>query len=217
MTDEYDVEIKPNIFQRIDKVRQAVDYIQKEKKVEQYKAVTHDQVTSIVRPQLIKYGIVTILRQAPGEAMEDTGKSTSGGAPITRYRAFYELDWVNMDDPTDRVTTSIGAIGEDYGDKGPGKSASYAVKAMMLKTLNIETGESDESRQEQIPTPISDDHYTLLYEKCKELGFPPEQTLKAMAEKVYRIKKIQLLPADKFDNAIEMLEKKHEKENETKK
>jgi len=38
-----------------------------------------------------------------------------------------------------------------------------------------------------------------------------------MAEKVYRIKKIQLLPVDKFDNAIEMLEKKHEKENETKK
>ena len=134
-----------NIHQRISKVREDVAYLKKEKRVESYMAVEHDAVTAVIRPFLIKRGINMIVRQISGE-IQDTGKATSKGNPITRYCAFYEIDWVNVDEPTDRETTSIGAIAEDHGDKAPGKCVSYAVKAITLKTFNIETGESDESR-----------------------------------------------------------------------
>jgi len=136
-----------NIHQRINKVREAVAYLKKDKRVESYLAVEHDAVTAEVRPHLIKHGINMIVRQLEGEVQE-TGKATSKGNPITRYVAFYEIDWVNVDDPEDRETTSIGSIAEDHGDKAPGKCVSYAVKAITLKTFNIETGESDESRVE---------------------------------------------------------------------
>jgi hypothetical protein len=36
-----------NIYQRINEVRKKVDYAKKEKAVESYKAVTHDQITAL--------------------------------------------------------------------------------------------------------------------------------------------------------------------------
>lgn len=196
-----------NIYQRIDKIREEVSYIQKDASVQGYKAVTHDQVTSELRPAMIKHGVVTVMRQTCG-AIEDTGKVTKAGTPFTRYVASYDIDFVNIANPTDKFTTSISSIAEDQGDKGPGKCASYAMKTILLKTFNIETGESDESRQEQKPVPINDDHYTILHDKCKEWGFPVTKTLKALAKKVYRLKDIKDLPVDKFDDAVERIEKK---------
>ena len=139
-----------NIHQRINEVKKEVEYVKKDKKVESYWAVTHDMVTAQLRPHLIKHGINTALRQISGE-IQDTGKATQRGSPITRYVAFYEMDFVNIDEPTDIMKTSIGSVAEDHSDKAPGKCASYAVKTLMLKTFLVETGESDESRVESDP------------------------------------------------------------------
>ncbi len=136
---------KLNIHQRIIEVRKAVDYIQKQKAVEGYKAVTHDQVTGMLREHLIKHGITTVIRLVNG-ATVDTGTKTSKGTPIVRFEAVYELDLVNIDDPKDRETYSAPAHANDHGDKAPGKTASYGVKTLLLKAFNIETGENDESR-----------------------------------------------------------------------
>ena len=46
-----------NIHQRLNAVRQEIDYLKKEKKVESYMAVTHDQVTREVRKWLVAHGI----------------------------------------------------------------------------------------------------------------------------------------------------------------
>jgi hypothetical protein len=156
-----------NIHQRLDKVRQAVSYIQKDASVQGYKAITHDMVTSEVRPHLIEHGVLVIPNQVHTE-LRNTGKTTSKGTPVTSYIATYSISFVNIDDPEDSVTVTIGAIAEDQNDKGPGKAISYATKYAMLKIFSIETGESDESRQEQKPEYISADQVTEINDLIKE-------------------------------------------------
>lgn len=141
--------LQRNLFQRINAVRQAIAYVQKDKEVStgrgSYRAVTHDMVTAMVRKHLIEAGIVcfpslvesaTTALQAPAE-----GKSQQ-----YRYEATYDLVFVNTDDPADRITVRIQAHAIDNADKAPGKALSYAKKYAVLKLFEIETGEDEESR-----------------------------------------------------------------------
>jgi hypothetical protein len=137
-----------NIYQRVNEVRKAVDYIRKDKKVESYMAVTHDNVTSLTRAHFVAQGIVfvpTITRSA----VKDTGTTTSKRTPFIRFEASYRFDVVNADDPADRFSLEIEAHAIDHGDKAPGKALSYAKKYAVLKLLEIETGEEEEGRQDQ--------------------------------------------------------------------
>lgn len=134
-----------NIYQKLNEVREAVEYIKKEKEVMGYKAVTHDQVTSIVRPEFIKQGIVTVPRLITERTVE-TGKNTGRGTPIMRHEVVYEFDFINADIPSEVVTVRLSAHADDTDDKAPGKALSYAKKYAVLKVLDIETGEDDESR-----------------------------------------------------------------------
>lgn len=198
---------KLNIYQRINKIRLKVEYIQKDAKAEGYKAVSHDMVTSEVRPYLIEYGVVIVPRQTSSE-LRDTKKSTRSGTPITVYIANYEIDFVNIDDPSDKVTVPVGSAAEDHGDKGPGKAISYATKYAMLKLFSIETGESDESRQEQKPKGLSEEQQIKLREICESYDLPIEETLKAMGKKVFGVNKTEDIPEQRFDEACKLLEKK---------
>ena len=139
-----------NIYQRINKVREEVAYVQKDKAVQGYKAVTHDAVTSVIRPSLIKHGIVIVPRLI-ASAVRDTESTTGNGAKIIRYEGWYEIDFVNIDTPDEKVTIPIESHALDYGDKAPGKAISYATKYAVLKLFSIETGEDDESRLEMKP------------------------------------------------------------------
>ena len=137
-----------NIYQRLNKVREAVDYIRKEKKVETYMAVTHDQVTALVRDHFVKHGIVMV-PYITRSAVKDTGTTTKGGTPYIRFEASYRFDVVNIDDPADKFSMEIEAHALDHGDKAPGKALSYAKKYAVLKLLDIETGEDEEGRPDQ--------------------------------------------------------------------
>jgi len=143
-------EEKLNIYQRINEVRKKVDYIRKDKKVEGYQAVTHDAVTSELREHLITFGIIVVPRLI-SSTFKPSGSTTAKGIAWMIYEGWYEVDFVNMDTPEEKVTVPLESHALDYGDKAPGKATSYATKYAMLKLFSIETGESDESRQEQKP------------------------------------------------------------------
>lgn len=134
-----------NIYQRINEVRKKIDYIRKEKAVQNYKAVTHDQVTAIIRQHLIDFGIV-IIPSIKSSVTVDSGEKTSKGTPIIRVEAEYSFEFVNIEEPADRFCATVSAHANDTGDKAPGKALSYAKKAMVLKVFEIETGEDEESR-----------------------------------------------------------------------
>lgn len=157
-----------NIYQRINEVRKKINYIQKDKAVQGYKAVTHDAVTGQVRNALIEHGVVIIPRLVSSQTL-DVGK-TKSGATIVRHEAVYDIDFVNMDDPADKFTARTEGHANDSGDKAPGKATSYATKYAILKVFNIETGENEESRVEAYAEKISDEQAADIEQKIKSYG-----------------------------------------------
>lgn len=139
---------KLNVYQRINEVRKKINYIQKDKSVStgggSYKAVTHDQVTGMIRNQLIEHGIVIVPDLVAG-----TFHQKEEGAKQRLYDAIYTVNFVNIDQPDDKISMNVSAHALDNGDKAPGKAVSYATKYAILKLFSIETGEDDESRYQQ--------------------------------------------------------------------
>lgn len=138
-----------NLYEKINEIRKAVEYIQKDKTVSTgtgggYKAVTHDAVTGILRKHLIEQGIICIPNLVKSES-----HPKDEGAKQFRYDATYSFDFVNAEAPTEKLTIIIEAHAMDNADKAPGKAISYAKKYAVLKLFEIETGEDEESRYQQ--------------------------------------------------------------------
>lgn len=149
-----------NIYQRINEVRKKVDYVQKQKSVStgggSYKAITHDEVTGIIRAHLVEFGIVFIPSLKASSVSPTTGKDGTV-SNVIRYSATYEFKVVNIDKPDDFFLMEVEAHANDNQDKAPGKALSYAKKYAALKLFEIETGEDEESRfKEKEPFPIID-------------------------------------------------------------
>lgn len=134
-----------NIYEKVNAVRKAIDYIQKDKSVStgggSYKAVSHDAVTGILRAHLIAQGIICVPNLVTSKAHDRVGD-----AKQFRYDATYSFDFINAEKPEEKITIVIEAHAMDNADKAPGKAISYAKKYAVLKLFEIETGESDESR-----------------------------------------------------------------------
>lgn len=171
-----------NIYQRINEVRKMIGYVQKDKAVStgggSYKAVTHDAVTGMVREALIKHGVIIV-----PSVITAVFHPKEPDAKQRLYEATYQVDFVNMDDPADRITTQQTAHALDNGDKAPGKAQSYATNYAILKLFNIETGEDDESRyqQEEFDTVGAVD-YILASTSIAEMKERYEQRYKLASE-----------------------------------
>jgi len=150
-----------NIYQRVQKVMQAVSYVKKDKQVENYMATTHDMVTAMVRPHFVANGIILSPRVI-SSAMVDTGRKSKAGNPAMRYEGRFAVDFINMDEPTERITVELDAHADDYGDKAPGKALSYATKYAVLKLLMLETGENDEGRLGPEQVDYTEDEQIIL-------------------------------------------------------
>jgi len=137
-----------NIYQRINEVRKSIGYVQKDKAVStgggSYKAVTHDAVTGMIRDALIKNGVVIV-----PSVISCVFHPKEPDAKQRLYEATYDIEFVNIDEPADRIVSKQSAHALDNGDKAPGKAQSYATKYAILKLFNIETGEDEESRYQQ--------------------------------------------------------------------
>jgi len=122
-----------NIHQRIAMAMKLVHYIQKEKRQGmQYTIVSHDSVTSKVRPELLKCGI----HYYPSEmTFVQNGNRTE---------VLLKVRFVNIDRPSDFFEVPSFGFGCDSQDKGPGKAISYAVKYALLKAMGLETGDDSD-------------------------------------------------------------------------
>jgi hypothetical protein len=135
-----------NILQRVNAVQKEVAYIQKDRSVStgggSYKAVSHDAVTAMLRPHLIKHGIVyttTLADECHFDSKEE-------GSKQRLFRATFTICFASIDKPEDRIFVTLPAHALDNGDKAPGKAISYATKYALLKVFALETGEDEESR-----------------------------------------------------------------------
>lgn len=199
-----------NIYQRINEVRKAVPYIQKDAAVRAgqggtYNAVTHDMVTAKLREHLIKQGILIVPTQISGQSID--GMTKNGNAKI-RYEAAYEVSFINIEQPEDKIIITIHSHAEDSSDKAPGKAISYAVKYAMLKLFSLETGENDESRVELDKT-VNSEQVANISRLIKETHSDEHKFLVA-----FNSKSLESMPASFYDKAVHMLEKKLERKEQ---
>lgn len=178
----------------------AVRYLQKDqdRKVNgQFSFVSHDQVVGAIRPHMVEQGICFVPRVM--EYRQDGNKTWVS----------MEFDFVNIDDPVDRLTVPMFAAGVDPQEKGTLKAISYCKKTCLLNVFMIETGnEADPERYvspefDHKPDLASDDDIEAIREligqtKTKEPAFC----------KFLDVKALELLQKKDVDRAIKLLQKK---------
>lgn len=131
-----------NIFEKINAVMKEIEYLTKDDKVEfgntKYKAISEEKVTTAVRNELVKQGIVIIPIEQQSEIKEliRTDKSVN---MLTSVHVKYRIQ--NIEDLTDYIEVESNGTGVDTQDKGVGKAMTYAYKYMLLRTFAIPTGE----------------------------------------------------------------------------
>jgi hypothetical protein len=187
---------KPNIYQRMNKVMAEVSYVQKEdRKVNNmYTFVSHDAVVAKIRPSLIANGIVVVPRVV--------GHSQDGNRTLVEV----EADFVNIDDPSDRITVPGFAFGIDQADKGPGKALSYCLKMIFLKTFCLETGDEADIERQNIdhkPDVITEDQLETIAELALDVGAHIPSFCKFL-----KINDLSELRQVDYDRAIKALESK---------
>lgn len=166
-----------NIYQRINAVMEEVKYIKKDAQITgtgaNYKAVTRDAVVFLLREHIVQAGIVVETSQISGEwtVLRDVNAQPQ---PIKMglYEGFYEVRFINIDDPKDRAVVTIEAHANDNGDKAPGKAATYAEKTALLKQFLLQTGLNDEERSGSDPVIDEDtaDRFGFLIESGDAMG-----------------------------------------------
>jgi len=195
-----------NIYQRINAVMDKCDYVQK-KGAAQGKGVKYDEVIAMLRQLLIDNGIVMVVRQTSFESIKEVGKQTI-------YQGLYEMELVNMDNPSEKVVHTAYGHGMDGGDKAAGKAHTYAVKIMLVKGFGIETGDDEESRSEKIDrkNTINADQTNWILKHCIDQS----NNLTKVGDKILKAYKINLfdqLPESKFEEVAKIIKKSFESES----
>ena len=138
---------KLSIHQRLHAIMaEAGTVVKEDEKVNnQYRFVSHDAVTDMIRPLLVKHGVLAIPSIV---AHSQSGNVTSCNVSIT---------FASIDDPQETISISSFGYGCDGQDKGPGKAFSYAVKMGYMKMFALATGEKDNEAEsieaKRPPTP----------------------------------------------------------------
>lgn len=189
-----------NIYQRILGVISEGLYI-KRGSAGQGTGVLYDEVVSLVSPYLVKHGIVITVEKS-GE-----GRSRANAKGNYIYESDFVVHYINVDLPSDRLSTLVEAHAMDAGDKAPGKAITYATKISMLKVFQFETGDNDESREEvkEKSRTVSPDQVKQLSEYCfskDDQGNPQWSSIGTNLTKAYRINSLSELRASNFETAI---------------
>lgn len=208
-----------NLFQRINKIRSEVKAVEKNANVDgRYQAVTHDDVTRMLRPLMVKHGVVSFLSLVDS-AMVDQ-ETMWGKRKLMQLRARFDVTYINIDNPEERFTIAVEAHADDNGDKAPGKVASYAQKYADLKTFGIQTGEDDESRvpEEQLSQPtLTEDQIGEVWARATE--YWGEDGAREHLRRLAKALQVQgddftQIESRRFNSVMKSLKNKYEKERE---
>lgn len=198
-----------NLMMRMLKVQEELGVVAKNLEVKtsktaSYKAVSERDVLDAVKPLEVKYGIYsypskrTVIESQTLETTNDNGyvKTTF----FTRIETVYRF--VNAENPTDYIETTVYSEGIDSQDKGSGKAMTYGDKYALMKMYKISTGDdpdanaSYDAKYERkpkvdvvkvappvIPSPKATKYATVEDKKefqnlCKNLGYDTAYVLR---------------------------------------
>lgn len=201
-----------NIYEKILEVMKNIEYLNKDDAVSygstKYKAMSEEKVTTTVRKELIKQGLVVF-------PVEQTVMKDGN---ITTTNTTYKM--VNTENPEEFVFLASSGQGSDTQDKGVGKAMTYSFKYMLLRTFAIPTGEDpDKVASEKLDDDSAIEEIKKLIE---ETDTDTEKFLFSMSNKFGRkVKSVDDMRGKTFgkDNIRELdhaLMKMKEKKKETK-
>ena len=151
-----------SLLRRINEIRGEVEYVRKdEAKGLGYSVLSHDAVTAFTRNPMIKWGVVQIPSVKEVHFLEPQGKIV---------HVVMEVVFECVDMPS-RIAVRYDALGMDKHDKALPKAISMATKYAVLKVLNLETGEDEESRVDiSSQAPVGDESAAWIREALSGLG-----------------------------------------------
>lgn len=185
-----------NIYEKINKVMQNIEYLTKDDKVEfgttKYKAISEEKVTTAVRNELVKVGIAIIPIEQEMNVVEliRTDKSVNQRTDVNvKYRI------QNIDDVNDYIIASSSGSGVDTQDKGIGKAMTYAYKYLLLRTFAIPTGEDpdkissaeiDSKIAAEVPEKITPTMVEALRQMITNHKIPNEEVIEVLGNFGYK-------------------------------
>lgn len=148
-----------NIYQRMIDVQKAVSSVDKNEVVKMsendrgYKAVTHDDVAAALHLPLANAGIVMLPDIVDFVTTEFNVEKPGWNGGPSRIQKWYRTDikikveWINADEPTDRISSHGAAFALDTSDKSFAKAYSLALKIVLLKVHLLESRDNEEARE----------------------------------------------------------------------
>ena len=150
-----------NIYEKINKIMADTPYIFKDGKIEfgntKYRAVTEENVLSMLRPKMIEQGLVMF-----PVTLEATKEGT-----LTTANMVFKV--VNAENPEESILVASGGQGADSQDKGIGKAITYANKYALLKMFLVPTGDDpDKVSSEEITAKLNEAYAKKEQEKGED-------------------------------------------------
>jgi hypothetical protein len=209
-----------NIYEKILAIMQDVQYLAKDDHVKfgstDYKALSEEKVTSVMRDELIKNKLVVF------PIAQDANRSGNITHVDTKYRM------VNVENPDEFIEIVSCGDGADTQDKGSGKAMTYAFKYMWLRVFAVPTGEdpdkisSDEldakakkeaEKKATQPEYIDEIKQTVILKELHRTGWDANGMLAYLAEKFPKNppKSIGKITVSQFTFIVKALEKRPDK------
>lgn len=135
-----------NIYEKLLKIKESVDYLQKAKKGQQYDFVSSSQVIAALRAKMNEEKLLLVPDVEDAKFSSIIEKTSSKGNPTVDLltEIFITFKWVNAENPEETLTIKWYGQGVDTsGEKGVGKAYTYAEKYFLLKFFNIPTDKDD--------------------------------------------------------------------------
>jgi hypothetical protein len=155
-----------NIYEKIIKVMESVEYLKKDDTVgsgkSQYKAISDEKVKVSIRNQMIANKLVMFRVSVDTETISREYEQYNDYKKINenkiqhfcKVKSTYKI--VNAENPEESIEIQSIGHGVDPQDKAAGKAMTYASKYAMLDTFIIPTGEdSDKTHSNDIEQPVN--------------------------------------------------------------
>lgn len=143
-------EEKLNLYQKLAKVRKAVEVVQKNKSGYGYKYVTDDELLAKITGAMDKYGVTLIPSVAPEtfKVMPYTYTKTKKGIEEIVNEMLVTADmkfvWVNNEHPEEYITVPWALTGHQAdASQSFGSALTYSYRYFLLKYFGVATPDDD--------------------------------------------------------------------------
>lgn len=128
------------IFEKLLEVRKSVPYLQKDAKGYQFNYVSSSKTLGALREKMDEMQLLIVPRVLRVRVSPHT---TSKGGQEYFTELWVHFTIINAEKPEERIKCPWYGQGLDSGEKGVGKSLTYAEKYFLLKLFNIATDKDD--------------------------------------------------------------------------